>query len=161
MSGMWSPSKSPTPTMLQPAGTVPTATADVTVAPFMNHSPTPPPLLSQSKSVNPSLFMSRSPMTLQLAGSEATPSADVTAALLIGHNATSPPLLRHTMSLRQSPLRSCVTVRGALLVEAANAHAAPALLLSKLPPTRAVLQDSATDSPCSAFPVAPLPTSLL
>src|SRR5262249_27513527 len=43
-----------------------------------------------------------------------------------------------------------------------HTHAAPTPLLSKYPPTSAVLPSAerATDSPCSAFPTDPLPTSL-
>src|SRR5262249_62244228 len=45
----------------------------------------------------------------------------------------------------------------------ANTHAAPVLLLSDQPPTRAVLPsaESATDMPWRALPPAPLPMSLL
>src|SRR5262249_41127456 len=44
-----------------------------------------------------------------------------------------------------------------------NTHAAPTPLLSKNPPTMAVLPppDSATEEPCAAVPPAPVPTSLL
>ena len=40
-------------------------------------------------------------------------------------------------------------------------HAAPAFELSPGPPTMRVLSPSATDTPCWAFPTAPVPTSLL
>src|SRR5262249_42037121 len=44
-----------------------------------------------------------------------------------------------------------------------NTQAAPVLLLSDQPPTRAVLPsaDNATDMPWRAFPTAPVPTSFL
>src|SRR5437588_619561 len=43
-----------------------------------------------------------------------------------------------------------------------NTHPAPAMLLSAQPPTSAVLPsaDSATEIPCCAFPVVPVPMSL-
>src|SRR5206468_2830632 len=43
-----------------------------------------------------------------------------------------------------------------------NTHAAPALLLSRFPPTMAVSpsSDNATEAPCWAAPTAPVPTSL-
>src|SRR5262245_27129841 len=64
-------------------------------------------------------------------------------------------MLYQRMSLRQSLLTSWVAVGGAM-----KTHAAPALMLSNGPPTMAVLQDSATELPCWAFPTAPVPTSL-
>src|SRR5262249_33294233 len=59
------------------------------------------------------------------------------------------------MSLLQSPLKSWVAVGGGT-----NTHAAPAPLLSPEPPTRAALQDNATERPWLALPTAPVPTSL-
>src|ERR1035441_2643889 len=48
-------------------------------------------------------------------------------------------------------------------LELTNTHTAPAPLLSEVPPTRAVLPSAAspTEMPCFAFPIAPVPTSLL
>src|SRR5262245_29896401 len=42
MSDTPSPLKSPVPAICQTVGNEPTPTTDLTVAPFMNHSPTPP-----------------------------------------------------------------------------------------------------------------------
>src|SRR5262249_12381121 len=76
--------------------------------------------------------------------------------------------LRHRMSAKPSPLKSrwptiaqgppCWDHTPPLRV---NTHAAPAVLLSLIPPTITVLPsaDSATDRPCCAFPTAPVPTS--
>src|SRR5262249_61635303 len=112
-------------------------------------------LLRQRMSLIPSPLKSRCPTIAQ--GFAAEPGEPPPTTLVpFTNQVTTCPLavLYQTMSLWQSPLKSWG-------VGATNTHVAPTPLLSLNPPTTAVLQDSATETPCwSPVPTAPAPTSV-
>src|SRR5262249_46152246 len=93
----------------------------------------------------PALALSVYPPTMAV-----FPSAD---------NATETPCVAAPAALVPTSLAPCWLHTPALRV---YTHAAPALALSVYPPTMAVspFADSAAENPCSAVPVAPVPTSL-
>ena len=72
---------------------------------------------------------------------------------------TEPPCRASPTAPEPTSLGPCWVQMPPLLVQT---HAAPTLLLSLGPPTRAVLPSAERDTewPCSAFPTAPEPTSL-
>src|SRR5262249_29470319 len=156
-----SPLKSPVPATVQVAAPVPGEPPPTTVLPFISQITSCPPVLRQRMSAKPSPSKSRWPTIDQLLAAEpGEPPAHAVVPLII-HVATWPLVCRQRMSLIHSPLKSCVAVRGAALGRT-NTHAAPALPLSPVPPTTALLPsaESAAEKPCLDAPLAPLPTSL-
>src|SRR5262249_36847369 len=93
----------------QSVGNEPTPSADITVPPFINHTPTPPTELRQRMSEVPSPLKSPVWEIVQSLSKEPTPTADITVPwLFISHATTPPALWRQRMSVMPSRLKSPV-----------------------------------------------------